>query len=97
MDRVAQGVARLTREAPKSKIVINLSLDGVGADHDTIRGVPGNYVKLRESYAALEIAPRGHLEAGGAEPDEQDGRDHQRAEQVADPPGGPDGRKCRAD
>ena len=32
---------------------ISLSLDGVGAEHDEIRGVPGNFEKLLESYSVL--------------------------------------------
>jgi MoaA/NifB/PqqE/SkfB family radical SAM enzyme len=64
VDRVAKGVERLAREAPKSKIVINLSLDGVGADHDAIRGVPGNYAKLRETYAALRALDAPNLTVG---------------------------------
>lgn len=64
VDRVAKGVERLAREAPQSKIVINLSLDGVGEEHDAIRGVPGNYAKLRESYAALRAIAAPNLTVG---------------------------------
>ena len=52
-DRVVNGVERLAREAPHTQIVVNLSLDGIGERHDAIRGVPGNYAKLVETYAGL--------------------------------------------
>lgn len=52
-DRVVHGVERLVREALHTQIVVNLSLDGIGERHDAIRGVPGNYAKLVETYAGL--------------------------------------------
>lgn len=64
VERVANGVERIAREAPKTKLVINLSLDGIGEEHDRIRGVPGNYVKLRESYAALRAINAPNLTVG---------------------------------
>ena len=36
--------------SPKTILIINFSLDGVGKDHDEIRGVPGNYSCLIKSY-----------------------------------------------
>ena len=51
--RVVKGVERLAREASRAQIVVNLSLDGIGEQHDEIRGVPGNYAKLLETYAGL--------------------------------------------
>lgn len=64
VDRVVEGVARLTREAPQTKIVINLSLDGIGAEHDVLRGVPGNYAKLRDCYARLQAIDAANLTLG---------------------------------
>jgi MoaA/NifB/PqqE/SkfB family radical SAM enzyme len=64
VDRVVSGVERLAREAPKSSIVLNLSLDGIGEAHDEIRGVPGNYVKLQESYAGLRKITAPNLTVG---------------------------------
>ncbi len=37
----------------KNNLVINISLDGIGALHDTIRGVPGNFDKAENLYYAL--------------------------------------------
>jgi len=53
VERIVTGVERLAREAGRAQIVINLSLDGIGEEHDAIRGVPGNYAKLQETYAGL--------------------------------------------
>lgn len=52
-ERVISGVERLLREAPHTQFVVNLSLDGIGERHDAIRGVPGNYARLIETYAGL--------------------------------------------
>ena len=52
-ERVVHGVERLVRAAPHTQIVVNLSLDGIGERHDAIRGVPGNYARLVETYAGL--------------------------------------------
>jgi sulfatase maturation enzyme AslB (radical SAM superfamily) len=54
----------LARGAPTSQIVINLSLDGIGEQHDEIRGVPGNYAKLRESYDGLRQIKANNLTVG---------------------------------
>ncbi|HMQ29566.1 MAG TPA: radical SAM protein [Chloroflexaceae bacterium] len=63
-ERVVAGVERLAREAPRSSIVINLSLDGVGAQHDELRGVPGNYAKLIETYNGLRAIAAKNLTVG---------------------------------
>src|SRR6185369_10286517 len=62
--RIVEGVERLAREAPRAQIVINLSLDGVGARHDELRGVPGNYAKLRATYAGLRELSAPNLTIG---------------------------------
>jgi MoaA/NifB/PqqE/SkfB family radical SAM enzyme len=64
VDRVVKGVERLTREAPQASIVINLSLDGIGEQHDQIRGVPGNYAKLVETYNGLRKISAPNLTIG---------------------------------
>jgi MoaA/NifB/PqqE/SkfB family radical SAM enzyme len=46
-------VERICNSCPDSQIIINLSLDGVGAKHDSIRGVSGNFEKFEEKYRAL--------------------------------------------
>jgi MoaA/NifB/PqqE/SkfB family radical SAM enzyme len=64
IDRIVTGVERLAREAAQAQVVINLSLDGVGPKHDAIRGVPGNYAKLLETYAGLRKIKAPNLTLG---------------------------------
>jgi MoaA/NifB/PqqE/SkfB family radical SAM enzyme len=52
-DIIPGKVEEICRSSPKAQIIINLSLDGVGANHDTIRGIPGNFKKFEENYRAL--------------------------------------------
>ncbi len=46
-------VERVLRAAPKSEVIINLSIDGVGLKHDEIRGIRRNWVHAMSTYAAL--------------------------------------------
>jgi MoaA/NifB/PqqE/SkfB family radical SAM enzyme len=46
-------VEQILRLAPRTQVGINLSLDGVGSEHDAIRGVEGNYEKAMQTYHAL--------------------------------------------
>lgn len=49
-------VRRILASCPESRLIINLSLDGIGAQHDFIRGVAGNFEKFEdriEQYFAL--------------------------------------------
>jgi len=52
-DIIPGKVEQICRSCPKAQVIINLSLDGVGANHDTIRGIPGNFKKFEENYRAL--------------------------------------------
>jgi MoaA/NifB/PqqE/SkfB family radical SAM enzyme len=63
-ERIVDGVARLSRHARDSKIIINFSLDGIGTRHDELRGVPGNYAKLREAYRELKAAAHANVTVG---------------------------------
>jgi MoaA/NifB/PqqE/SkfB family radical SAM enzyme len=63
-ERVLEGVARLSRHAPDLKIVINFSLDGIGTRHDELRGVPGNYEKLKDAYRRLKAANHPNVTVG---------------------------------
>jgi MoaA/NifB/PqqE/SkfB family radical SAM enzyme len=62
--RILEGVARLSRHARHSKIIINFSLDGVGERHDELRGVPGNYERLRDTYRKLKAAGHPNVTVG---------------------------------
>ncbi len=59
-DRVAERVARICAECPESQIGINLSLDGIGEEHDDIRGVPGNWEKSMATWAQLKELQKSH-------------------------------------
>jgi MoaA/NifB/PqqE/SkfB family radical SAM enzyme len=48
-DRVREIAAR----CPESQLIVNLSLDGVGARHDEIRNVPGNFERAMACYRGL--------------------------------------------
>src|SRR5256885_10916713 len=50
---IPEKVDRIARSCPESQLIINLSLDGIGEDHDRIRGVPGNFKKLEERLEEL--------------------------------------------
>lgn len=52
--RIPDKVAAICESCPDSSVVINLSLDGVGEEHDRIRGTPGNFEKFEKNLAALK-------------------------------------------
>lgn len=62
--RILEGVARLSRHARDSKIIINFSLDGIGERHDDLRGVPGNYAKLLKVYRELKATAYPNVTVG---------------------------------
>jgi MoaA/NifB/PqqE/SkfB family radical SAM enzyme len=47
-------IESVLQAAPKSEVIINLSLDGVGSKHDEIRGVRNNWSHAMSTYAALK-------------------------------------------
>src|SRR5215831_3069319 len=46
-------VRRIAESCPKSQLIINLSLDGLGEKHDLIRGVAGNFERFEHTLHAL--------------------------------------------
>src|SRR5919202_503031 len=58
--RILEGVARICENAPESRIGINLSLDGIGKEHDDIRLVPGNWDRAMKTWAALKELQKTH-------------------------------------
>jgi len=50
---IPERVERIARLCPESQLIINLSLDGVGEKHDTIRGVRGNFEKFEKRLEQL--------------------------------------------
>ncbi len=47
-------IEQVLEAAPKSEVIINLSLDGVGLKHDEVRGVRDNWSHAMATYAALK-------------------------------------------
>ncbi|HEX9133557.1 MAG TPA: SPASM domain-containing protein, partial [Ktedonobacteraceae bacterium] len=47
-------IERVLQAAPSSEVIINLSLDGVGEQHDIVRGVKGNFERAMRTYAGLK-------------------------------------------
>ncbi len=58
--RIAEGVDAICTAAPQSKIGINLSLDGIGAEHDDMRNGPGNWDRAMATWQALGELKRKH-------------------------------------
>ncbi len=40
--------------APKSDVIVNLSLDGVGEKHDAVRGIKGTFERAMRTFAGLK-------------------------------------------
>jgi len=51
--RIQSRVRDMLAQKRATRVSISLSLDGLGELHDRIRGVPGNFVKVQETYQAL--------------------------------------------
>jgi MoaA/NifB/PqqE/SkfB family radical SAM enzyme len=47
-------IERILQAAPKTDVIVNLSLDGVGEKHDVVRGVKGNFDRAMRTYAGLK-------------------------------------------
>jgi len=60
-DLIPAKVEEILQKAPHSKLGVNLSLDGVGEQHDAIRGVPGNYERALKTYQALRAIKHPNL------------------------------------
>ena len=53
LNTIPEKVKQIAESCPKSQLIINLSLDGVGEKHDFIRGVAGNFEKFEKTLHAL--------------------------------------------
>lgn len=53
-DRIPSTVEEMCRSCPETHLVINISVDGVGARHDYLRGFPGNFEKAMKTYKTLK-------------------------------------------
>ena len=63
-DRIVSAVESIAGHCRKSAVVINLSLDGVGAEHDRIRGVEGNYDRTVRTFSSLKKLKLPNLSVG---------------------------------
>ena len=63
-DRIAEGVGEICDAAGGAQVIINVSLDGVGKQHDEIRGVPGGYEKAVETVKRLKALGHSRLTVG---------------------------------
>jgi MoaA/NifB/PqqE/SkfB family radical SAM enzyme len=50
---IAEQTERILRDCPKSVIAVKLSLDGIGEAHDHLRGTPGGFARVIETYERL--------------------------------------------
>src|SRR5262250_1811207 len=54
-DKIIPGrIEQVLLAAPKSEVIINLSLDGVGEKHNEIRGVRNNWTRSMSTWAQLK-------------------------------------------
>jgi MoaA/NifB/PqqE/SkfB family radical SAM enzyme len=47
-------IERILQVAPRSEVIVNLSIDAVGEKHDEIRGVPNNWRRAMSTYRQLK-------------------------------------------
>ncbi len=59
-ERILAKTDRICRECAQTTIGINLSLDGVGEEHDDIRGVPGNWKRAMATWEGLKALKQRH-------------------------------------
>ena len=50
---VPERVERISQACPDTQLIVNLSLDGIGSNHDKIRGVPGNFQRFEACLKSL--------------------------------------------
>jgi len=58
--RILDRVNLICAAAPHSQIGLNLSLDGIGREHDEIRNVPGNWERAMETWQGLKDLQTAH-------------------------------------
>ncbi|MBN1420484.1 MAG: radical SAM protein [Planctomycetes bacterium] len=68
-ERVEATVRGILERIPSStQLTVKMSLDGIGEAHDRVRGIPGNFERLRETHDRLvpirDAAPNVYLDAG---------------------------------
>ena len=51
--KILRDVSYIAKRCPDMKIFVNISLDGIGHDHDRIRGMKGNFKKVLKTLSEL--------------------------------------------
>jgi MoaA/NifB/PqqE/SkfB family radical SAM enzyme len=62
--RIPPMVEEIAGRCRRSQLIINLSLDGIGAEHDRIRGVEGGFKRALETYEQLRRVEAPNLAVG---------------------------------
>ncbi len=52
--KIISDVEQILQDCKKMRLVVNISLDGIGKEHDEIRGMEGSFKRVLESYFALK-------------------------------------------
>ena len=50
---IRERTEQILADCPRSVVVVKLSLDGVGAEHDRLRATPGGFTRLMQTYRLL--------------------------------------------
>ncbi|HRS75353.1 MAG TPA: radical SAM protein, partial [Anaerolineaceae bacterium] len=61
---IVEKTAAIAKACPKSQVIINISVDGIGEQHDEIRKVPGNYKKTMATFQKLKALQIPNLAVG---------------------------------
>jgi len=63
-DKIVKKVDKIAANCPKTNIIINLSIDGIGSQHDEIRQIPGNFEKVLYTFKKLKKLKHKNLSIG---------------------------------
>ncbi len=63
-DEIVDKVRKISTTCSKTQIIINLSIDGIGEQHDKLRQVPGNYKKVISTFSKLKALKLPNLAIG---------------------------------
>ena len=63
-DAVRRQIGTIARRCPDLHYTVTLSVDGLGAEHDRIRGCPGLFERVMETYRVLRDLQRQHSNVG---------------------------------
>ncbi|HCX73346.1 MAG TPA: radical SAM protein [Candidatus Cloacimonas sp.] len=63
-EKIVADVKKIATTCKKSQLIINLSVDGIGKQHDEIRQIPNNYKKVMKTYSQLQDLKLKNLSIG---------------------------------